>query len=260
LLFGTILTIVGILYRPDARLATGESHDTNGSPAPVLLELFTSEGCSSCPPADALLRKLDEAGSVGGVPVIVVEEHVDYWNHLGWSDPYSSANWTSRQERYAEVFRRDGIYTPQLVVNGQDEFVGSAEGLARRKIADARSHPSAILQLSVAPKDQKSVQILARVESIPAEAAAAQLWLAIAESGLSSHVERGENEGRVLAHAPVLRSLQRLDAARPADTSLTASASLALDTTWRRENIHFVIFLQDPKSLRIYGAAAATAR
>ena len=85
--------------------------------APVLLELFTSEGCSSCPPADALLKQLDDASRLDNVEIIAIEEHVDYWNRQGWTDPFSSPDWTRRQERYSEVFRRDGIYTPQLVVN-----------------------------------------------------------------------------------------------------------------------------------------------
>ena len=226
---------------------------------PVILELFTSEGCSSCPPADALLKKLDDAGRLDDVEIIAIEEHVDYWNRLGWTDPFSSPDWTRRQERYSETFRRDGIYTPQLVVNGRAELVGSSERQARQEILEAGKISAATVRISSINLASNSAELTVLLENLPREARSAELWLAVTERGLSSNVLRGENEGRTLAHAAVLRSLSRVRSA-----SLDPSGSAELKTTvaltqnWKRENLRFVVFLQDPKSLRILGAAAAS--
>jgi len=128
---------------PEHFLATAQA-----TTPPVILELFTSEGCSSCPPADALLKKLDDAGRLDDVEIIAIEEHVDYWNRLGWTDPFSSPDWTRRQERYSEAFRRGGIYTPQLVVNGRAELVGSSERQVRQEILEAGKITAATVRIS----------------------------------------------------------------------------------------------------------------
>src|SRR5258707_15255983 len=109
----------------------------NADLQPVVLELFTSEGCSSCPPADAFLKQLDDAGRVNEVEIIAIEEHVDYWDHLGWRDPFSSYKWTERQEKYSRSLGHGGIYTPQLVVNGRSELVGKSSRDARQEIIEA---------------------------------------------------------------------------------------------------------------------------
>ena len=111
------------------------------APRPVIVELFTSEGCSSCPPADALLKKLSEQQPLQGIQIVALEEHVDYWNHLGWADPFSSDDFSQRQNAYAQIFGRDGVYTPQMVVDGQTEFVGSHSAAARDAILKAAAQP-----------------------------------------------------------------------------------------------------------------------
>lgn len=104
---------------------------------PVLIELFTSEGCSSCPPADALLEKLDESQPVSAVELIVLSEHVDYWNYIGWKDLYSSSEFSDRQRDYSGWFGRGSVYTPQMVVDGHLELVGSDEQRAILAIESA---------------------------------------------------------------------------------------------------------------------------
>ena len=233
-------------------LAESQSH-------PVILELFTSEGCSSCPPADAFLKRLDDAGHFGPTELIAIEEHVDYWDRLGWTDPYSSADWTARQQQYADFFRRDAIYTPQLVVNGTDQTGGNNERQALAYIAKASTAPAAAVQISSINVSPKSAELVIDLQNVRDEMKSSELWVAVTERGLSSNVLHGENEGRVLTHAAVLRSLTRVRTHGAVQAgSLTATAKVSLPAGWKRENLRLVVFLQQSKSLQIVGAAART--
>jgi hypothetical protein len=226
---------------------------------PVVLELFTSEGCSSCPPADAFVKQLDDAGQTDDVEIIAIEEHVDYWDRLGWRDPFSSHDWTERQEQYARAFHHDGPFTPQFVVNGRSELSGSSARKARQDIVEAAKLPGADLHLRLNSVSPRSVEFYITVGSLPPEGHSAHLLLAVTERGLSSNVLRGENEGRNLSHAPVLRSLTRLHIPQENPSGVSEmKAKIALDPSWKRENLRFVIFLQDQKSLHIVGAAMST--
>lgn len=213
---------------------------------PVLVELFTSEGCSSCPPADALLAKLD-AQSVEGAEVISLSLHVDYWDRLGWKDPFSSADFSRRQSAYAGVFGSNRVYTPQMVVDGQAEFVGGDERKAREAIRRAAAKPKVAIEVA------KVRDGLFRV-SMPAGGSAgpAAVFAALTEDRLSTDVPRGENAGRRLAHTAVVRELVRLGATstgRP----FQLERELAVPSGSRRDTLRLVVFLQEESGRRIVG-------
>jgi hypothetical protein len=226
---------------------------------PVVVELFTSEGCSSCPPADALLARMDETQPVEGAEVIALAQHVDYWNYLGWSDPFSSHELSERQGKYARAFGNDGVYTPQMVVDGRAEFPGGSSDKAFDEIARAAREPKAEVFLSRADvqKDaDASVRLSLRVEQPPkvTDGDAADVLLAITEGGLSSDVARGENSGRKLVHVGVVRRLTKLGELGAG--AFSTEVTVALDKSWRRENLRAVVFLQERASRRVVGAAS----
>jgi hypothetical protein len=213
---------------------------------PVLVELFTSEGCSSCPPADKLLQALEAGQPVAGAHIIVLSEHVDYWDRLGWRDPFSSAQFTERQQDYSRLFRDAGPYTPEMVVDGVVGFTGNDRAEALRTIAHAARAAKAAVRVSGG----------AGKLSIDADAVkhGADVMLAITERNLLSQVARGENAGRRLTHTAVVRSLRVIGKARPGEPFHTETAA-PLDKAWKGENLHVVVWLQEHSSRRVLGAA-----
>jgi hypothetical protein len=235
----------------------GNAPARNG--APVVVELFTSEGCSSCPRADALLAKLAEQNGVGNAQVIALEEHVDYWDDLGWKDPFSSHDWTARQYAYAGVLGHGNPYTPQMVVDGRVEFSGGRAQQALKNIAEAATWPQTPVTLSQGNSSKPgtenfSVQVGKLVPS--ARGGAAEVWLAITETGLHSSVTRGENAGHELRHAAIVRSMRKIGEAKPdGDPSFSTDAVIHLRKEWKQDNLKAVVFVQEKNSLRILGAA-----
>jgi hypothetical protein len=226
----------------------------------VLVELFTSEGCSSCPPADDALAELEKKQPARGAEIIVLGWHVDYWNRLGWADPYSSATATQRQESYAGAFKLSGVYTPQVVVDGQRQLVGGSDALVGEITAASRKE-KANVQLSVASQSGRSVQIRAQVSALPAVSAndQAELWLAITEGNLQTQVLRGENAGRRLKHTAVVRRLQRWAVVEPGAKELAVPVSNEdLDPGWAGANLRATAFLQERRSRRVLGAATVS--
>ena len=281
LIFGLLLSLSGLFLfavcadvpLSDALLslpAPSENmiEETNQPPAdasPVIVELFTSQGCSSCPPADQVLMQLDRERVVSGAPVIALSQHVDYWNQLGWRDPYSSAQFSQRQGEYSEAFGRDGVYTPQMVVDGRAEFVGSSMTKAREAIARASRLPKAKVQIAFAPPaagaPRNALALSVRVENLPATTSVddtAEVWLAITESELGSSVPTGENAGRNLRHAAVVRQLSSLGTMGETknNTVFSATPVINLARNWRRDKLRVVVFIQEQESRHVLGAAA----
>jgi hypothetical protein len=227
---------------------------------PVVVELFTSEGCSSCPPADALLQQLQQQQPVAGVEIIALEEHVDYWNHDGWIDPYSSSEWTERQQDYVAVFKKDP-YTPELVVNGHSQFVGNNARQAQFEIEKAAGGLKTEVKITSGNPEAKgaqrftvSVGKLAR--NAPGDVA--EVWLAVTEDGLQSSVSLGENAGHVLHHIATLRSLHKIGVAdaNGASVSFAGDPLVKLNSHWNPQNLHVTVFVQEKKSREILGAGS----
>ena len=231
-----------------------------GKRIPVIVELFTSEGCSSCPPADEVLARLERTQPVEGAEIIALGEHVDYWNHIGWSDPFSSPIFSERQGAYAEAFGRDGVYTPQMVVDGNAEFVGSNWNKAMIAISQAARLPKADVQITTVQNKAGDVSVQVHVSNFPAVKAGEtiDLVLAVTESDLSSNVLRGENAGRSLNHRTVVRKLSLIYSAEAKPgASFSAGSTVALTKGRNAENLRAVAFTQERKSRRVTGAGTA---
>ena len=231
-----------------------------GARVPVVVELFTSEGCSSCPPADELLKRLSETQPVAGAEVIALEQHVDYWNRLGWADPFSAEQFSARQGTYADAFGSMGIYTPQMIIDGQTEFPGGNQTKARDAIAAAAHTSKATLTLARnGTTKPEGVPLSVRVEKLPTTNAddTLEVLLAITEDGLRTDVPRGENAGRTLAHASVVRELSTLGEISPRDTQpFAAQPVVTLSEKWQLKNLRAVVFVQEHTSRRVLGAMA----
>lgn len=222
-----------------AVLASAQTHSTR---TPVLLELFTSEGCSSCPPADRLLQELDAKQPVEGADLIVLSEHVDYWNHLGWADPYSSAQFSTRQQDYTDKYHFDGVYTPQLAVDGRFGLVGSDPRAAQAAIRKALREPK--IELRIVQAARSGNRVTATVELPAAAGQSGVLYVALADNRAESHVSRGENAGHALSHVAVARSLTKVSA---------KSVTLPVPQGAGANGLRVVAFLQDPKTGHIIG-------
>jgi hypothetical protein len=180
---------------------------------PVLVELFTSEGCSSCPPADKFLQKLDQQ-PIPGAEMIVLSEHVDYWNDIGWKDPYSAHFYSERQGAYAKRFDLEGVYTPQMVIDGVSEFVGSNVTAADKAIAEAMAHSKIPVHLNLISVGPRTVSAHMEVGALGPSfgVGEADVYIALALNRAESQVSSGENAGHKLEHVAVVRELRKIGA------------------------------------------------
>jgi len=218
----------------------------------VLVELFTSEGCSSCPPADQLLGDLDSKQPVPGAEAIVMSEHVDYWDDLGWKDPFSSRLFTDRQRSYGAAFGNADIYTPEMIVDGRTDFIGSNRSQALEAISIAARKPKPAISLAVTPVDDSSVKIQVQMNPLPDITLKnfPEVLLAITETNISSTVIRGENHGRRLTHVGVVRSLTVLGRATPG-RSFAAEPVVNVSREWKRRDLRAIAFAQMVKNRQI---------
>lgn len=252
----SILTILALRYVHAASTPAASSSD-GGARTPVLVELFTSEGCSSCPPADALLERLDRSQPVNSAELIVLSEHVDYWNDIGWKDPYSSHDYSERQSAYAAQFGRGNIYTPQMVVDGHFEFVGSDERQAAQAIENATKVRKTPVSISSGLSDEKTITLHIEAGPLPSSVTAesASVFLAIADNTDESQVSRGENAGRTLKHVAVLRNLIQIGAVDKT-TSFLRDMKVDLNAKNRR-NLRIAVIVQEASAGRVWGAGLA---
>ncbi len=253
------MVLLGAFTLSSSQALEGGEEPGGGEPIPVLAELFTSEGCSSCPPADVLLTRLTTEQPVPGVLIIGLSEHVDYWNRLGWIDRFSSPFFSRRQTEYSRVSGADRIYTPQMIVDGQREFVGSDWGLAISAIRDSARRNKARVQIEdiVLSSSGRSLDLRAIISQVPeALDGSFKVFLATFEDQLVSEVASGENQGRRLVHTGTVRRLSLESTFNtPLGELLELFPVVELEVEWNLGNLGVVVFVQDSETLAIVGAA-----
>jgi len=224
---------------------------------PVLVELFTSEGCSDCPPADAVLARLIAEQPIAGAEVIGLSEHVDYWDRLGWKDRFSSAALTNRQQVYGSQFNLESVYTPQMVVDGRAQFVGSDARAARTAIERAVASPHATVALTLDTASDRAVAAAVTVAGVPkpGKGDRADVHVAVIEDQLSTQVMRGENRGRTLAHTAVVRSMTAIGQVTP-EGRASAHAEIPINAEWRRDQLKIVAFVKEQRGRAILASAS----
>jgi len=226
--------------------------DESAARIPILVELFTSEGCSDCPPADAFLQELDQQ-PVPGAEMIVLSEHVDYWNHGGWRDPYSSAFFSQRQQLYASDFALPSVYTPEMVIDGSSQFVGSDQLAANKAFAKALAAKKIDIRLTATAAGPDDV-LRSHVETaaLP-NGQKADVYAAIALNHAESHVSGGENTGRYISHTAVVRNIVKIGNLRE-NQSFTKDIQLKFPANTNPSNARLVVFIQEPHQGKVLGA------
>jgi hypothetical protein len=228
---------------------------------PVVVELFTSEGCSDCPPADTVLARLIAEQPVAGADVIALGEHVDYWDQLGWKDRFSSAELTRRQQAYGAHFSLDSVYTPQMVVDGRVQFVGSDSNAARKAVERAAAAEHGMVTLAIESPSARALVVNVTVTDLPrlGRGDHADIQVAVTEDRVTTDVKRGENRGRTLTHAAVVRSMTTIGQVGPEGTA-SARAEIPLGADWQRDQLAIVAFVQEQRGRAILTSAAAPLR
>jgi hypothetical protein len=242
----TITLLVAIFLLALVFTVKNSAQPSSSPRTPVLVELFTSEGCSSCPPADRLLIELKQKQPVPNAQVIALGQHVDYWNYIGWTDRFSSAQFTARQQRYADKLN-DGPYTPQMVIDGTTSLVGNDANGVSRAISRAAASVKPVLVELFQSGDQVQIRLRGLASSSP------EVFFALVEDDLESQVRAGENNGVTLHHVAVTRELRSLG--RASGNDWTANAPIKLTSGERKDKSQALVFVQD-RSGRVVGVSA----
>jgi hypothetical protein len=231
--------------------AAAQNGPTGNGRTPVLVELFTSEGCSDCPPADALLTRLDETQPVPGAEAIVLSEHVTYWNHDGWFDPFSLDEVTLRQQEYTQRFGLSSPYTPQMVIDGAVQVVGNNTPAVAQAIRKAAETAKPALMIDDAQWDDRKIRFSVKG---PADLDA-NLFGVLAENATHIEVKHGENAGRTLHHTAVLRVLKNFGSKAADERPLELSAGFHTEGAPAGDPIRLVVFLVNRKNGHVEAAA-----
>jgi hypothetical protein len=211
----------------------------------AVLELFTSEGCSSCPPADELLAKIQK--ETAGKEVYVLAYHVDYWDRQGWKDAFSKAEYSERQSQYATWMSTPQIYTPQLVINGRHEFVGADESAIRHAISEQLAVGKSTTLTLTAHQEGKKLKIQYEVVNASKESG---LQIVVVQKEAQSKVTRGENAGRFLSHVQVVTTLH-------VASLNTNNTTITLPNGFDTKNWEVLGFIQNQYNGTITAAAKA---
>lgn len=243
-----------------SEIASAEPHKTNNSRSNiedspvknkklVLVELFTSEGCSSCPPADRALSKLQGEQPVENVEIVTLGYHIDYWDYLGWKDEFSSTEYSKRQNDYANAFNLRSNYTPQMIVDGSAQFTGSNWSNALTEIGNATENHKGIVNISAEQNDSET-NLDIKITGLKLNEDA-NVYLAVAENNLMSNVKRGENNGKKLSHISVVRNLSQIGTINSVDKNYETQNSVELKDIWKKKDLKYVVFVQNNRSKKI---------
>lgn len=208
----------------------------------VLVELFTSEGCPNCPPADRLLEEMGRNWSAAGTDIVAIAYHVDYWDREDWRDLYSSPVFSRRQDIYAYRFRTKGVFTPMMVFDGEAYLGGSKENQARKLVERSLSNEKAAIEM-----DMDGDFLKVKISGIPKTDGRSTVYLAVAEDGLSGNGRRNK------PHYSVVRRLSSLGILEAGQEDFAGSKFLQFDGEWKKDNLRLVVFVQENGSRKVIG-------
>ncbi len=221
---------------------------------PVLIELFTSEGCPTCPPADRNLTFLETEQPFAEAELITLALHVDYWDSRGWKDEFSSPMFSRRQDIYGQVFKINSIYTPQMIVDGQMQFAGTDLAKVQKAVVESAKNEKGKIELAAVTDANGGTKLQVKISDLPKHEIST-VFLAVAEDNLASSRNRGESSGGKRIFTSVVRELKSLGFLTAEQKNLEIETILQFQSNWNVENLKVVVFVQENGSRRVFGIA-----